>query len=452
MASVAIDLDDAGLMIARDGEVIDAGPGYAALVGGQLCFGREAAAVATLTPRLVQRRHWLDLAERPLPVALGDCHTPADLVQRHLQAVWARCDGADSAVLVTMPGWSTEQLALLLGIARDIGMPVAALVDGAVAASRRPWPGRALWHLHVGLHATALTRIGQEGGAVRGERIDIERLGVERLERGCAEFLARRFVACARFDPLHDATSEQALRTAMAAWLLAAARAERVEAVLERDGQRFQAWFDGAELRAHVAAIAEPLVQRLRLLLSPREPSVLQVQARLAGFPGLVEALMRLPACSVVLLEPAAAARGALRALRAVAPADGLRLTTALAWDQPADENLPAPTTAAGQAPTHVACAGRLWRLGAKPFIVGTDIGAASHGLQLDAGTQGVSRRHCSIQLEGGNAVVHDQSRYGTRLNGHRVQGSAVLQAGDVLALGEPPRELLLLAEVGRGA
>ncbi len=452
MGSVAIDLDDAGLVIARDDGVEDAGPGYAASLDGVLGFGAAAAAAATLQPRLVQRRYWLDLADRPLPAPLGDCRTSADLAQRHLQALWARSAGADSAVLAVMPGWSTAQLALLLGIARDAGVPVTALVDAAVAASRRPWPGRTLWHLHVGLHTAAVTRIGQEHGATLGERIGIERLGVELLARGCAEFLARRFVACSRFDPLHDARAEQQLRTAMPQWLAAAARTERVELALEHGGHRFEATLDAGELRAHVARLIEPLTQRLRTLLSPREPAVLQVQARLAEYPGLIDALLRLPACTVVLLEPAAAARGALRTTGAALAADGVRLTTALPWDQPADDSLPAPVGAASLVPTHVTFEGRAWRLSAQPFVIGTDIGGTTHGLQIGPGTQAVSRRHCTIQLEDGRVMVHDQSRYGTRLNGHPVAGSAVLQAGDVLAIGEPARELTLLAEVAHGA
>ncbi len=93
---------------------------------------------------------------------------------------------------------------------------------------------------------------------------------------------------------------------------------------------------------------------------------------------------------------------------------------------------------------------GRAWRLSGAPLQIGTDSGEAGHGVCLEARSQAVSRRHCTIQLEYGRAVVHDQSRYGTWLNGHRIEGSAVLQAGDVLAIGQPPQELALIAEVPR--
>lgn len=224
---------------------------------------------------------------------------------------------------------------------------------------------------------------------------------------------------------------------------------------LEFAGNRFEAWFNAVDLRQHVARLAEPLTQRLRSMLSPREASVLQVQGRLADFPGFIEALTRLPACTVVLLEPAATARGALRVAALARASDvhaGISLTTTLPWDQPAETGALPGAGAAGLVPTHVAFEGRAWRLGAEPFQIGTDIGDARHGQRLDARTQAVSRRHCAIQLESGRVVVHDQSRYGTWLNGHRIEGSAVLQAGDVLAIGQPPREFTLIAEVPGGA
>ena len=37
---------------------------------------------------------------------------------------------------------------------------------------------------------------------------------------------------------------------------------------------------------------------------------------------------------------------------------------------------------------------------------------------------------------------------YGTRLNGHAIDGSAVLQAGDVISIGSPPREFRVAIEV----
>ena len=65
----------------------------------------------------------------------------------------------------------------------------------------------------------------------------------------------------------------------------------------------------------------------------------------------------------------------------------------------------------------------------------------------------GVSRRHCAVQLENGQCIVRDFSRYGTFLNGHRIDDSAVLQVGDLIRLGTPGFELrLITTEVDSGS
>ncbi len=57
----------------------------------------------------------------------------------------------------------------------------------------------------------------------------------------------------------------------------------------------------------------------------------------------------------------------------------------------------------------------------------------------------GVSRRHCSLVQQNGQCVIQDFSRYGTFLNGHRINDSAVLQVGDLVRLGTPGYELRLI-------
>ena len=63
----------------------------------------------------------------------------------------------------------------------------------------------------------------------------------------------------------------------------------------------------------------------------------------------------------------------------------------------------------------------------------------------------GVSRRHCSLQQVNGQCVVEDFSRYGTFLNGHRIDGSSVLQIGDSLRIGSPGYEFRLITTEEHG-
>jgi predicted component of type VI protein secretion system len=59
-----------------------------------------------------------------------------------------------------------------------------------------------------------------------------------------------------------------------------------------------------------------------------------------------------------------------------------------------------------------------------------------------------VSRRHCSIRLGSHGPELADHSRYGTRLNGHSIDQSAILQAGDRIEIGDPAVKLDMICEV----
>ncbi len=65
--------------------------------------------------------------------------------------------------------------------------------------------------------------------------------------------------------------------------------------------------------------------------------------------------------------------------------------------------------------------------------------------IAVGADMPGVSRRHCTVRFVNGQAVLEDHSRYGTFLNGHRIEGSTVLEVGDTVRVGSPGYEFRLI-------
>ena len=55
------------------------------------------------------------------------------------------------------------------------------------------------------------------------------------------------------------------------------------------------------------------------------------------------------------------------------------------------------------------------------------------------------------VSLKTGSMSLRDHSRYGTFLNGHRIDGSAVLQTGDLIRIGTPGFELRLISAEDHG-
>ncbi|HHQ13636.1 MAG TPA: hypothetical protein ENK16_01280, partial [Chromatiales bacterium] len=335
MGILGLDLNDAALTGVADGELLFREPGYALAPDGTLVFGLAARKQARRFPRRVQNRYWHDLTDEPLPAALGDAHSPADLVHEHLAQLWSRqsCD----AVAFAIPWyWNAQQLGLLLGIAQELGIEVAGLVDATVAATRREYPGRELFVLEASLHESVISEVGQHELAEVRSRHSLSGLGIDALERECVAYFAQCFVQSARFDPLHDAASEQQLHDQIYDWLDALVRDSRCTATVVHRGTEFHAPLQRDRLADRLDQALQPLLQRLRALLPVGRRTAIQVGATLEPFPGLIDSLLALPETEVFVLEAGAAASSACRDVVRSSVADGgFRLLTRLPFDLP---------------------------------------------------------------------------------------------------------------------
>ncbi len=454
MAILGFDLNDSALLGYADGTVLFREPGYALAQQDNLLLGWDAWHTARRFPRELQNRHWSELADEVLPLPVAAARTSADLVHAHLSALRAGLDIDCESVSFAVPGyWTSAQLGLLLGIANELCLSVAGFVDSAIAVTRREYPGRDLWHIEPSLHGVCVAQLDQASGAAIAQREFFPGLGIESLERQCAEFFAAGFLKAARFDPLHDAQTEQYLYDQLAQWLGELAREHSTAAEISYQNSQFTADFSHSDLAGELVANWQPLLQKLRSVLPSQGSAVVQVPEALARFPGLIDQLSSLPSVELYMYEASAAARGACRPVVISASRDSLRLLTALPWDQPAQSATMNPTTTAGQLirPTHLLAGDRAYPLSSQPFVIGVELPAGDCGLTVAAGSAGVSRQHCSIREQAEQLVLVDHSRFGTRLNGHLIEGSAVLQSGDVIGLGTPTLEFQLIAEVPAG-
>ena len=154
------------------------------------------------------------------------------------------------------------------------------------------------------------------------------------------------------------------------------------------------------------------------------------------------------------MLEPGATARGAIARCRGSADgSNGVSLLRQLPWDQGAvDMGAHAGDTIHAGVPTHLLYEHTAYEIGNSPLTLGSQEGGDEHFVALAADMPGVSRRHCSVARKNGQCVLEDHSRYGTFLNGHRIDGSSVLQVGDALRIGSPGFEFqLITTDAGHG-
>ena len=475
MAVLALELNDAGIVAVRDNApkvlALPESPGIAVVDGNAIVTGRQARSRLRLTPRFTHTRFWDALDTTPLSRPFPSQLSRADLAHAHLSQLWDEADGADyERAVLAVPGWySLDQLGLILGMARAIGIAVGCMMDAALAAAAGVTEGRALIHLDLHLHRVSATSIFRDEKLVRENTIVNEDVGLVPLQDAWARLVAQSFVRQTRFDPLHSATSEQKLYDAIPGWLEALYDEDVATLQMESAGKARVIELPRQQIVDVALPYYEPITSLAARSMPPDEPAMLLIANRLAALPGLVEKLTRDVSENIIVLPATAAASGALlyerhapsasstssRPSRPSDPStknDALTFLTTLVLDDEgniAESGAPSAEAREGDPPTHILHDGVAYSLGIEPFFLGVSIPNGKRGINLTGETAGISRHHCSISAVNREVVVEDHSKFGTFLNGKRIQERAVLKKGDRLKLGAPGIELHLIEVAG---
>lgn len=448
MSRSALHLNDAGITLLGGEKISYREPGYVYLGSREPISGKDAFAHSRIDPRLTQHRFWSELNTDPLSDSRFAHLSAADLASMQLEQMWAACGKSIDQLIVAVPPYmSPGSLGLFLGIAKELSLPIVALVDAAVAATRREYKDAVPVHIDLSLHRATLTRLSQPGLAQVDRAEVLENVGIHALYDIWLKTIAEAFVQQSRFDPLHTAETEQVLVSRLGGWLGEAAREPVISMQLASGGTQYEAEIESLTLIGAAAPVYQQIASKLRSLYRAEDRPAVQVSDRTARLPGLTDMLKARVGGEIFVLEPGATARGALARCRGTAESSGgVSLLRQLPWDQTAvDIGQQSEHEQHLGVPTHLLFGHHAYAIGNSPLILGSQGSGEERFLALAADMPGVSRMHCSLARVNGQCVLQDHSRYGTFLNGHRIDGSTVLQAGDALRIGSPGFELQLI-------
>ncbi len=481
MTRIGIALDDAALAVVRGAappvvapSIVDAGRSAASQAG------RPALASVRTQPAAASSRHWFDLANGRPPSRESLAIARAEFALRLADPADATADGApdaaaDGGAVVAVPAsFDGAALSRVLAIARAVSLPVRAFVDSAaLTAAALGLPAGATIVLELGLHHLSATRVDVDAAEARRRSARVRtRGGQVALQESWLQLVSEAMVLKTRFDPLHDAATEQRLYDQLPAAAALAARdgsapisldagdgvvagagaaAPRHEVVLSRD-----------QFAARGEALFRDLVAMIHELRPAGAPVTLVAPSRVVLLPGLREALAaEFAGCELLSVPEGFTAMAAARleldddardaASAAVPLKRGVtRFREPLATpDGPVSgEWLGGGEGAVPEAPTHLLWSGRALPLAGRAIEIGRS--PATDGIALAEGLAGVSRLHCTVRDEAGAVVLVDHSRHGTFVNGERVAGRARLRAGDRVRIGDPGVELSLISVGGR--
>ena len=153
----------------------------------------------------------------------------------------------------------------------------------------------------------------------------------------------------------------------------------------------------------------------------------------------------------IIELKPGAGAFGVINIwyrLEALHDSAGTSYFTSRPWHRPPQTHAPVPQDekATPAQPTHVLYRSLAYPITDKPLILGRAGDTEQPDVPIDGRTAGVSRRHCTIELQGREVVLNNHSIHATFVDGVRIHKQTVLKLGQIIRLGTPGEQLQLIA------
>src|SRR5580704_1619639 len=306
MRPFAIELDDRSVSFARDGRVLSSAP--SAVWDGSTgdLPGANAWSGLRRHPTAASTRHLGSLLSQPVATDRTVALVAAELVRR----LAAQAPTPEERVWIAVPARASAQgLSAMLAIARNLALPVDGFVDSAAVSVAALGLERSAIVLEVGMHHAAATYIDRDGAQVRRRRTVIsERGGLMSFYQGWLELVSTTMVKQTRFDPLHDAATEQRLFDSLAGWAREAADQGSANAVATKGAERFEVALTRDQFTQTAQSLHRELVRMLHELRPAGAPVVLVVPDVIGHLPGLREELEPFVDCELVSLPEGFAA------------------------------------------------------------------------------------------------------------------------------------------------
>ena len=438
MGIAIIELNDSAIQC-RYGETFLSVPGYALLSDQGLITGEQAAQQAWLLPQQSHCQYWHQLNLSPLPGANAYARHHADLAHAQLQALY-RDAGQPEQVIFAIPGnMTTDQLSILLGLAKASPFNSVGLVDAAVAATCQAGVSGEVTHVDMQLHTSVLTRLSCGQDVSRHHAAQHPDISLKGFYDTWAHFIAEQFITQYRYDPMHTAQGEQELRNLLPVWLKKIHSTEEIEIELAAQQGKFKLTI----LREQLIAANSQRWQGLSDAIARQSGAdTILISHRVAALPGAREYINY----AGILAPEAAIISSLAHAQHIVSDSDKLSFITTLKTLQPHTQMTKAQTltsTTDRSLPSHVLYRHKAYVIG-KQLEVRIDNDGALRLRSPNANDQSGAEAILTINSEADriSLVEHSPS------HGLVIQTTAdldALQAGDQITVDD---EMLTFIEV----
>jgi hypothetical protein len=475
MATIGLELCDAGLLAALsergEPQLLDVPdrngaadwPGFAYVENTTLSFGRAAEDMWFVHPRRVAHNFWARLAHEPSPLAIGT--KPASFSElaffflreftEHLKTTAPAMDRLVLALpgsYLKDPATEEEKVGLLLGMAGELKLPLAGMIDLSCAALCDPRatgfnPALPVIVVDLNLDGADLTLFTADEQLARKDFIHLPQLGLVQLLKQLTGTMGNRFLRHTAFDILEDGRIEQTFYRQTKDFLVGGTSEYRFHINTATRGYEMIAKRE--QLIADAHAFASSLVQALQSFIrnSPHgaEPCTIALTDRAGLLPGLETRLRTAGFMRQLRLPRGAAACGAARIaesrmqvtgdlgdvpLEIAVPIADTKRVASVQWDARLQKNRDGTPRVS---PTHAILSGIGHVIGRSPRFT---IGLAELGADVPLPESFGAASDCTVSLvqESGRLWFVDTPA-GRPPNGDDTAGRMPIDAGDRLTV-----------------
>jgi hypothetical protein len=337
MATLGIELCDAGLRAGGRDESASTGggaadsprttewPGFAYYDGQRFIFGRAAEDQWFVHPRRVAHTFWSRLAHEPSTLGpVGKASSFSELAFhffREFMLSLGETARQPAQVVLAVPGMylkdaatEEEKIGLLLGMAGELKLPVAAITDMALAALCDPRssgfnPALPVVVVDLHLDGAELTLFTTGTQLERKDFLHLPHSGLAQLLKHLTATMGNRFLRHTAFDILEDGRIEQTFFRQTKDFLFKGAVEHRFQINTATRAYEMLAKRDqlAADTSAFVASLVQALQNFVRHSPHASEPCTIALTDRAAHIPNL-EARIRNAGFSRLLHLPEGAA------------------------------------------------------------------------------------------------------------------------------------------------
>ena len=236
------------------GAIIQRSRGYAWFKGEDVIFDLtsdvEPVRQCRRVPQQINSRYWQQCAQTAIGENAAGMRHAADIIWKHL-GEFKKLNSLENLALVVPANYRDAHLQLLLGVSKANDLDITSLISKPVWASLNSGIKESqIVHLDVQLHQTVVSRIEKTSTEItlKGAEVNAE-LSLQSIQEALLQSLQASFIRDGRFDPLHDAHTEQQLFDQLPELVNQALKNEKSSVGVEHQGKLYNSVVEPSEVK-----------------------------------------------------------------------------------------------------------------------------------------------------------------------------------------------------------